>query len=109
MNGSRKLPDSYSVRKNAFLAWCHKNGKSLEEMEKELLMSNGELGRKLEHREKLSKEQITQLVYVMGATDAFFVIHYPSFKFRQKVYRQVFGRKMPYRERRQARKRGEEN
>ena len=107
MNGSRKLSDSYSVRKNAFLAWCRKNGRTVQEMERSMFLNEGELQRMLKKREKFNKTQITRLVYLMGARDAFFVIHFPSFGFRKRVYRQLFGREMPTREREH--KRGEKH
>ncbi len=90
------LPTGYSLRINAFYAWVEKSNSNIREVGKLLGLTEYELVQKLEAREVFGKEEITKLVKKMGAKDAFFVIHYPSFQFRRYVYRQVFGKPMKY-------------
>ncbi len=93
-------PEGYSLRLNAFRVWQEKRGHSIQYIAKRAKLSQEEIERKLEQREIFDKETLTRLVYLMGAKDAFFVIYFPSFKFRRAVYFQVFGKQMKYEKRR---------
>ena len=59
---------------------------------------------RLRRREKFNERELRILIYLMGAKDAFFVIYFPSFRFRKYVYRCVFGKKMRCRKRRRWKK-----
>ena len=51
-----------------------------------------EFKRRLREKEKFNRDEITALVKLMGAEDAFEVIYFPTMKIRRRVWREVFGK-----------------
>ncbi len=90
----------YSLRPGAFYAWLKDNDYTTKTMARRMSMSEQDLITKLENNLLFDRQQITSLVNFMGAEDAFFVIHFPTFEFRQNVYAAVFLREMPVGKRR---------
>ena len=50
------------------------------------------LKRKLRRHEKFNREQITKLVYFLGAENMIEIIFFPTIRMKQKVYWEVFGK-----------------
>lgn len=96
-------PDGYSLRINAFFSWLHESQYSLRYIARQLHITSWQIIQKLKQREKFSESEIRELVYIMGAEKAFFIIYFPSFKFRQNVYFQVFGKEMKIKNRKRRR------
>lgn len=96
--------DGYSLRINAFFAWLRRSGYSLEYIAERLATTPVDIVLRLRRREKLNERELRILIYLMGAKDAFFVIYFPTFRFRRYVYRCVFGRRMKYKKRRRWKK-----
>ena len=96
--------DGYSLRINAFFAWLRRSGYALEYIAERLATTPDDIVLRLRRREKFNERELRILIYLMGAKDAFFVIYFPSFRFRKYVYRCVFGKKMRCRKRRRWKK-----
>ena len=96
--------DGYSLRINAFFAWLRRSGYTLEYIAERLETTPDDIVLRLRRREKFNERELRILIYLMGAKDAFFVIYFPSFRFRKYVYRCVFGKKMRCRKRRRWKK-----
>ena len=96
--------DGYSLRINAFFAWLRRSGYTLEYIAERLATTTDDIVVRLRRREKFNERELRILIYLMGAKDAFFVIYFPSFRFRKYVYRCVFGKKMRCRKRRRWKK-----
>lgn len=96
--------DGYSLRINAFFAWLRRSGYTLEYIAERLATTPDDIVLRLRRREKFNERELRILIYLMGAKDAFFVIYFPSFRFRKYVYRCVFGKKMRCRKRRRWKK-----
>ena len=96
--------DGYSLRINAFFAWLKRSGYSLKYIAERLETTPSDIVLRLKRREKFNEMGLRILIYILGAKDAFFVIYFPSFRFRKYVYRCVFGREMRCRKRRRWKK-----
>lgn len=96
--------DGYSLRINAFFAGLRRSGYSLEYIAERLAITPVDIVLRLRRREKFNERELRILIYLMGAKDAFFVIYFPTFRFRRYVYRCVFGRRMKYKKRRRWKK-----
>ena len=96
--------DGYSLRINAFFAWLRLSGYTLEYIAERLATTPDYIVLRLRRREKFNERELRILIYLMGAKDAFFVIYFPTFRFRRYVYRCVFGRRMKYKKRRRWKK-----
>lgn len=96
--------DGYSLRINAFFACLRRSGYSLEYIAERLATTPVDIILRLRRREKFNERELRILIYLMGAKDAFFVIYFPTFRFRRYVYRCVFGRRMKYKKRRRWKK-----
>ncbi len=96
--------DGYSLRINAFFAWLRRSGYTIEYIAERLATTTDDIVLRLRRREKFNERELRILIYLMGAKDAFFVIYFPSFRFRKYVYRCVFGKKMRCRKRRRWKK-----
>ena len=96
--------DGYSLRINAFFVWLRRSGYTLEYIAERLATTPDDIVLRLRRREKFNERELRILIYLMGAKDAFFVIYFPSFRFRKYVYRCVFGKKMRCRKRRRWKK-----
>lgn len=78
--------DGYSLRINAFFAWLRRSGYTLEYIAERLATTPDDIVLRLRRREKFNERELRILIYLMGAKDAFFVIYFPSFRFRKYVY-----------------------
>ena len=90
--------------KTKFFAWLRRSGYTLEYIAERLATTPDDIVLRLRRREKFNERELRILIYLMGAKDAFFVIYFPSFRFRKYVYRCVFGKKMRCRKRRRWKK-----
>ncbi len=91
---SHSTTQGYSIRIGAFYAWAKDHGYSSCRIAKALNMQEEDMITRLEQKQLFDKAQLQRLIRLMGANSAFFVIHFPSFKFRQQVYFEVFGKEM---------------
>lgn len=87
----RLMTDGYALKKYKLKKWIYDNDHTQTYVAKALGLSPDEFKRKLREREKFDKDQITSLVYLMGAKSAFEVLFFPSNRKRKKVWWQVFG------------------
>ncbi len=83
--------DGYALKKYLLKKWIYDKDHTQPYVAKALGLSPDEFKRKLREREKFDKDQITSLVYLMGAESAFEVLYFPSNRKRKKVWWQVFG------------------
>ena len=83
----------YALKKRALKRWIYSHGYTHREIAKKLHMTTKKFKRKLSQKEVFNVEQICRLVYLMGARDAFYVIYFPTFKERCRVYNEAFGKK----------------
>ena len=96
--------DGYSLRINAFFIWLKRSRYSLWYIARRLGTTPDDIINRLRNRAKFNKAELRKLVYIMGAESAFFVIYFPTFRFRRYVYRCVFGKRMKYKKRRRWKK-----
>ena len=96
--------DLIDQAKTKFFAWLRRSGYTLEYIAERLATTPDDIVLRLRRREKFNERELRILIYLMGAKDAFFVIDFPSFRFRKYVYRCVFGKKMRCRKRRRWKK-----
>ena len=93
-NISLSTTQGYSIRIGAFYAWAEKHGYSPYRIAKALNMQEEDMKKRLNEKQFFTKSQLKRLIRLMGANSAFFVIHFPSFKFRRQVYFEVFGKEL---------------
>ena len=86
------LAEGYSLKKNKLKKWIYDLDYTQSYVARKLGLAPTEFKRKLQEKEKFNKEQITTLVYLMGAEEAFKVIYFPTEQFRQEVGQEVFGK-----------------
>ena len=96
--------DLIDQAKTKFFAWLRRSGYTLEYIAERLATTPDDIVLRLRRREKFNERELRILIYLMGAKDAFFVIYFPSFRFRKYVYRCVFRKKMRCRKRRRWKK-----
>lgn len=84
--------DGYSLKKFLLKKWIYANGLTQPYVAWKMHLPSYEFKRRLREREKFNKEEITALVKLMDAEDAFKVIYFPTMKIRRRVWREVFGK-----------------
>jgi hypothetical protein len=89
--GLNTYPKGYSLKKYKLKEWIYDNGYTQPFVAKRLGLSPKEFKRKLRDHEKFHREQIKNLVYLMGAEFAFNVLYFPSKRTRKKIWWCVFG------------------
>ncbi len=82
----------YSLKKSRLKKWIYDNDHTQSFVARKLGLSPSEFKRKLQGKEKFNREQITTLVYLMGAEEAFKVLYFPTSQMRREVWREVFGK-----------------
>lgn len=85
-------PDGYSLKKYSLKKWIYGNGYTQPFVAEKLHLDVEEFKRKLRQREKFNREQITLLISIMKAKEAFKVIDFPTKRMRNRVWWQVFGK-----------------
>ena len=89
VHGARR----YALKKRVLKRWIYSHGYTQREVAKKLHMTTEKFKRKLSRKETFNMEQICRLVYLMGAREAFYVIYFPTYKERCRVYYEAFGKK----------------
>ncbi len=84
---------SYTLKKRALKYWLFRHRLTVKEFSEKLQLGEKELNTRLEFWEYFSCEEIERLVYLMGAREAFYVIYFPTYKERCRVYYETFGKK----------------
>jgi hypothetical protein len=79
-----------TIKKREFKNWIYENGLTQTLAARELHIPLQEMKDKLTNREAFTEEQIRNLVYLMGAVDAFKVMYFPTLKDRLRVEQEVF-------------------
>lgn len=85
------MKEGYSLKKRLLKSWIYQNGYSQPYIAKKLGLGLDEFKRKLKHHDKFCKKQITILVHMMKAEQAFEVLYFDNSKTRRDVYYKVFG------------------
>lgn len=80
----------YSLKKKKLKQWIYRNKLTQPYVARTMRMSVDEFKGKLKDNEPFNREQLKHLIYLMGARNAFRVIHFHSPEQRRRVYRQVF-------------------
>lgn len=66
---------------------------------KRLGLTKEEFERKIINREKFNRKELWELIKLMKANNAIFVMYFPTFRFRCAIYFQVFNRELSYEKR----------
>lgn len=87
------FPDvGYPLKECLLKKWIYAHHFTLTEIAEILDLPTDEFKKKLCTREKFDRFEIRELVYLMGAKDAFNVIYFPTKGIRKKVWNDVFGK-----------------
>lgn len=84
--------DGYPLKKYPLKRWIYDNHFSQPFVARVMQLSPEEFKRRLRRKEKFNRDEITALVKLMGAEDAFEVIYFPTMKIRRRVWHEVFGK-----------------
>lgn len=84
-----KYADGLTLKSRTLKGWLKRKGITQREMAKVLGMAKREFRTKLYKREKFSREEITLLVYFMGAKSAIRVIWFPTIKEKRRIEKYV--------------------
>ena len=84
--------DGYPLKKYPLKRWIYDNHFSQPFVARVMKIPPDEFKRRLREKEKFNRDEITALVKLMGAEDAFEVIYFPTMKIRRRVWREVFGK-----------------
>lgn len=87
------MKKGYSLKKAKLKKWIYQNHYTQPYIAKKLNLSVEEFKEKLTTHALFSKDQITTLIYLMGAYEAFQIIYFPTIEERKKVYQEVFYKK----------------
>lgn len=90
---STSMKKGYSLKKSKLKKWIYQNHFTQPYIAKRLNLSTKEFKEKLTTHALFSKEQITTLIYLMGAYAAFQIIYFPTQKQREEVFYQTFNKK----------------
>ena len=80
----------YSLYKKKLEQWIYLYGLTQPYVARIMGLTLEEFKGKLKENEPFNREQLKHLIYLMGARNAFRVIHFHSPEQRRRVYRQVF-------------------
>lgn len=80
----------YSLKKNQLKRWIYEHNHTQTFVAQKLHMSLQELKDKLNNRELFNEQQIRNLVYLLGAKNAFKVIYFPTLDEKRRVYKITF-------------------
>ena len=80
----------YSLYKKKLEQWIHIKGLTQTYVARVMGLTLEEFKGKLKDNKPFNREQLKNLIYLMGARNAFRVIHFHSPEQRRRVYRQVF-------------------
>ena len=72
--------------------WIYENKLTMSDVAEVMELSPADFKSRLKIKEKFYERELRELVYFMGAENAFNVICFPTKSIRRKVRRQVFGR-----------------
>ena len=81
----------YSLKKRKLRQWIYLHQLTQPYVAKRMGMEQEEFQAKLNEGAKFNREQITGLVELMGARDAFDVLYFPTAEQREEVYQKTFG------------------
>lgn len=84
--------NGYPLKKYLLKNWIYANGYTQPYVARRMGLSPYEFKRRLKEREKFNRGEISALVRLMDAEDAFEVIYFPTMKIRRRVWREVFGK-----------------
>ena len=82
----------YSLKKKKLKQWIYRNRLTQPYVARKMRMSVVEFKENLKDNKLFNRGQLKHLIYLMGARNAFRVIHFYSNRQRRKVYQQVFGK-----------------
>lgn len=94
---SEKERKSYSIKKRALLRWLYSHKFTFRDLSNCLHIPIKELRNRLDSWEEFNEPEMSRLIHFMGARSAFYVIYFPTFKDRKRVYYETFGRDRKYR------------
>ena len=81
----------YSLKKRKLYQWIYSHQLTQPYVAKQMGIEHAEFQTMLNKGVKFNREQITRLVKLMGARDAFDAIYFPTAKQREEVYQKTFG------------------
>lgn len=84
--------DGYPLKKYPLKRWIYDNHFSQPFVARMLELSPDEFKRRLRKREKFNRNEIWELIKLMGAEEAFDVIYFPTKGIRRRVWWEVFGK-----------------
>lgn len=82
-----------SLKRKALKHWIHRKDYVLADIAKLFGISTKTFRRRLYYKKRFSMKQIERLVYLMGAKAAFRMIYFPTYKEKQRVYKEAFEEK----------------
>lgn len=82
--------EGLSIRKQQLIQWIDANNFTQPIIAKRLNMTLQELIDKLNNQEPFTQEQIRDLVYFMGANEAFKVMYFPTLEYKERIWQEVF-------------------
>ena len=86
-----KEESKYSLKKRKLQQWIYLNQLRQPYVARRLGLDPIEFKAMIKDNVPFNREQITRLVHLMGAKDAFRVIYFPTSEQRSEVYKSVFG------------------
>ena len=86
-----KEESKYSLKKRKLQQWIYLNQLTQPYVARRLGLDPIEFKAMIKDNVPFNREQITRLVQLMGAKDAFRVIYFPTNEQRRAVYKSVFG------------------
>ena len=100
---NRTKIEGYSLRSGAFYPCLKKSTYTVTQIAERLDIDEKEFVYKLKTKQLFGREHLRILIETMGASAACFAIFFPTFKLRQQIYFEVFGKELPLQENRQRR------
>lgn len=89
---SNEAIKGYSLKKGKLKKWIYDHRQTQPNVAKKLGLPVVEFKRMLQERELFNRDQLSKLIELLGAAEAFNVIYFPSVQERRKIYREVFGK-----------------
>ena len=80
----------YSLKKHALKRWIYDNDRTQPFVARHMSLPVDEFKRRLCERGQFNRQQLWQLIKLMGAAAAFDVIYFPTKEEKRRVYSQVF-------------------
>lgn len=88
---NKQKTKGYSLKKRKLKKWLYTHHLNQYFIAKKLNLKIEELKEKLNKRFLFNQEEITKLIYIVGAKEAVKIIYFPTIKEKQEVYYKTFG------------------